>query len=163
MTKISIRSNEFTQPIAEALDQSKALVIWHQIPWSGGGQEWFIIRRLEELKAVLNRGITASAFTAYEWIEVFAGRIVDQDWPVQISEALAKETHNQMLLILPAMSETNEPIRLTFVEAAEDIQEYYEQHLGSDSTIGRIPSVWTGEIVRGYYPDENGIPQSGPY
>jgi hypothetical protein len=163
MTKISIHSNEFTQPIAEAFDHGEALVIWHQIPWAGGNQEWFLIHRFEALDVVLKRGRVASAFTAYEWIEVPTSRQVTQEWLAQASTALAQETFNLMLLIQPVTSDSVDPIKLIWVGEADDLQEYYEQHSGSEAVIGRIPSIPTGEIIRGYYPDANGIPQSGPY
>jgi hypothetical protein len=163
MTKISIHSNEFTQPIAEALDRGKALVIWHQIPWAGGSQEWFLIRRFEALDSILQRGRVASAFTAYDWIEVLASRQVNQEWLKQASAALAQESFNLMLLIQPVTSTNVDPIKLVWVGEADDLQEYYEQHVGSEVALGRIPSIPTDEIIRGYYPDANGIPQSGPY
>ena len=163
MAKISIHSNEFTQPIAEALDLGQTLVIWHQIPWAGGYQEWFLIHRFEALDNILQRGRVASAFTAYEWIEVITLRQVNQEWLERASNALAQESFNLMLLIQPVTLTSVDPIRLIWVGEADDLQEYYEQHVGSEAVLGRIPSIPTDEIVRGYYPDANGIPQSGPY
>lgn len=163
MAKISIHSSEFTQPIAEALACGKALVIWHQIPWAGGKQEWFLVHQFEALEAVFQRGQVASAFTAYEWIEVSTSRQVNQDSLTQASAALARETFNLMLLIQSVTSGNVDPIKLIWVGEADDLQEYYEQHSGSEAIVGCIPSIPTGEIIRGYYPDANGIPQSGPY
>lgn len=163
MVKISIHSNEFTQPIAAALDRGKALVIWHQIPWAGGAQEWFLIHKFDALDVVLQRGRAASAFTAYEWIEVLTSRQVNQAWLEQASVALAQETFNLMLLIQPVTAISVDPVRLIWVGEADDLQEYSEQYIGSEAVLGRIPSIPTDEIIRGYYPDANGIPQSGLY
>ena len=163
MTKLSIRSKEFVSPIAEALDQGKKLVIWHQIPWSGGNQEWFLIESIEALTPVLNRGRLASAFTAYEWIALPLSRIVNEEWLAQVSEALAHERPNQILLIQEAELESQAPAKLAWIGEAEDVKEYHQRHLGFKVTVGRIPNLSTGEIVRGYFPDANGVPQSGPY
>lgn len=163
MTKLSIRSSEFTRPLAEALDCGKALVIWHQIPWSGGSQEWFLIHRLDALNTIISRGCVASAFTAFEWIDVPTSKIVNQEWLMQVSAALAQELHNMMLLIKPVTSNELEPISLTWVGQVDDLQEYYDKYVGSEAVVGRIPSTSTGKLVRGYYPDANGIAQSGPY
>jgi|GEM_PF-5019007 len=163
MTKLSIRSKEFVNPIVEALDQGKKLVIWHQIPWSGGNQEWFLIENIEALTPILNRGRVASAFTVYEWIELSLPRVINEEWLAQVSEALAHETPNDMLLIQQAKSESQALTKLAWISEFEDIEEYYQQYMGFKVAVGRIPNLWTGEIVTGYFPDANGVPQSGPY
>ena len=68
-----------------------------------------------------------------------------------------------MLLIQPVTLDNGDPIKLIWVGEADDFQEYYEQYAGSEAVVGCIPSIPTGEIIRGYYPDANGIPQSVPY
>jgi hypothetical protein len=163
MAKLSIRSKEFVSPIAAALDQGKKLVIWHQIPWSGGAQEWFLIESIEALTPILNRGRVASAFTAYEWIELSLSRTINEEWSEQVLEALAHETPNEMLLIQETELEGQAPTELVWIGEAGDVKEYHQQHLSLKVAVGRIPNVWTGEIVRGYFPDANGVPQSGPY
>lgn len=67
---ISVQSSEFRQPIQNAIANGMKVVIWHQIPSSGGLQEWFLISSLEALDIVINKGCVASAFTAYKWVEV---------------------------------------------------------------------------------------------
>jgi hypothetical protein len=163
MTKISIRSDEFFQPISEAFEHGKKVIVWHQIPWSGGMQEWFLIHSISTLDTILSKGRIASAFTAYEWIEVHTSQIVNEIWIEQISLTLQEETRNLMLLIEPVVPNEIEPIQLTWVGEVDDIKKYYEQHIGEKATVGRIPSVTDGELIRGYYPDNDGVPQSGPY
>jgi hypothetical protein len=163
MTKLSIRSKEFVGSITEAVDQGKKLVIWHQIPWSGGQQEWFLIENIEALTPILDRGRVASAFTAYEWIELFPLQIVHEEWRAQVSEALAREIPNEMLLIQQADPMEQTPSPLAFIGEEVDLEEYCQQYAGFAVKVGRIPNLWAGEIIRGYFPDANGIPQSGPY
>jgi hypothetical protein len=163
MKIISIETDEFRQPIVNAIASGIKVVIWHQIPASGGFQEWFLIQDLETFNKIIRRGHIGSAFTAYEWIEVKALRLVDQAWLEYMSIALEQEQHNLMLLISPVAQENNELIQLTWVGELEDIQGYYEEHAGSKVIVGRIPSISFGEIVRGYFQDEDGEPKSGPY
>jgi hypothetical protein len=163
MTLISIWNPEFIQPISDVLNRGKKIVIFHQIPWSGGNQEWYLVCRVDELDAILRRGKVASAFTAYEWIDINISPTVDWEWIRQITEVLAQETNNRMLLIPDVVPDDKSLIRLVWIGEAEDIREYYEHHAGSSVIVGRIPPLWKGEIVRGYYPDANGIPQSGAY
>lgn len=161
--KISIHSGEFIKPIAHALSEGKELVIFHQFAWAGGYQEWFLIQQLEQLDKVLGGGKAASAFTAYEWIDVPLPRFVEEEWLTQTLDALARETHNQMLLINLLTPHGNDSFQLVWIGEPFDLNEFYKEHIGIRVRVGRIPSVWTGEIVRGYYPDANGVPQSGPY
>jgi hypothetical protein len=70
MTKLSIHSASFLNPVHLALQEGKSLVVWHQIPWSGGAQEWYLIRHSAALIAVLDHGRVASAFTIDEWFEL---------------------------------------------------------------------------------------------
>jgi hypothetical protein len=163
MKMISIEADEFRHPIANALSNGMRVVVWHQIPGSGGSQEWFLIQSLDQLYKIISKGRTASAFTAYEWIKVEASQVVDQIWLNQILTALVQEAHNHMLLICPITIENSGPILLTWVDDAGDVQSYFEKYLGSQVEVGRISSVYYGEIIRGYFPDEHGNPQSGPY
>lgn len=164
MAKISIRSDEFRHNIARAIAQTGQIVIWHQLPWSGGMQEWFLIRDMAALDKILDRGQVASAFTAYDWIEVPGMQIVNQAWLEQTSKALAQEADSLMLLIelVTPSNRPDEPIRLTWIGDFEDLQEYAQNHVDAPAIVGHIPSI-AGEIIRGYYPDNNGIPKSGPY
>jgi hypothetical protein len=70
-----------------------------------------------------------------------------------------------MLLLAPQANKDDQtiPIALSWVGDATDLREWFDAHVGEAMMIGRIPSVWDGEIVRGYGPDANGIPQSGAY
>jgi hypothetical protein len=68
-----------------------------------------------------------------------------------------------MLLIKPVSQGEIEPIRLTWAGESDDIQSFYEKYSDSNIVIGRIPSVSFGEVIRGYFPDENGNPKSAPY
>ena len=163
MKMISVQSSEFRQPIEDAIANKKQVVVWHQVPASGGLQEWFLINNLSGLDVVISKGKVASAFTAYEWIEVLPLQKVNQSWCNQALAALAHELQNLMLLIQPVVKESIAPVQLTWVGAANDIQGYFEKHDGSTAVVGRISSVSFGEITRGYYPDENGIHKSAPY
>ena len=160
---ISVQNSEFRQPIEKAIANGMEVVIWHQIPSSGGLQEWFLISSLEGLDKVISKGSVASAFTAYEWIEVLPSQKMNQAWLKQALEMLEQESQNLMLLIKSVLQEGIEPIQLTWVGELDDIQSYYEKHGDSNVVVGRIPSVSFGEIIRGYYPDENGNPKSAPY
>ena len=163
MKKISVQSNEFRQPIENTILDKKQVVIWHQLPASGGMQEWFLVDDLATLDKVINKGQIASAFTAYEWMEVLPLQSVNQAWVKETLVALEQESHNRILLIKSVPWNRSEPIQLSWVDDAEDVLEYYEKHSNSEVEVGRIPSVWYGEIVRGYFPDENGNPKSAPY
>lgn len=163
MKKISVQSIKFRQPIEKTLLDKKQVVIWHQLPASGGMQEWFLIDDLAALDKVINKGRIASAFTAYEWMEVLPLQSINQAWVKETLVALEQESHNRMLLIKSVPWNRSEPIQLSWIDEAEDVLEYYEKHSNSEVTVGRIPSVWFGEIVRGYFPDENGNPKSAPY
>jgi hypothetical protein len=163
MKIISVQDSEFRRPIEDAIANGIKLVLWHQFPSSGGFQEWFLIYSLHGLDKVISKGQVASAFTAYEWIEVLSSQKINQTWLEQTRAMLEQESQNHMLLIKSLSQEDIEPIQLTWAGELDDIQEYYEDHGGSGVVVGRIPSVWFGEITRGYYPDENGNPQSAPY
>lgn len=165
ITKVSVYSEEFRQPITKILGQGNKVVIWHQIPWSGGMQEWFLIDSISTLDKILDRGHVASAFTAYEWTEISTSQAVNQAWLEQISSALQKETHNLMILVKPVTHNTknDEPVPLTWLGEQDDVQEYLKKHSDSKATVGRISSFVTGEIIRGYYPDDKGTPNSGAY
>jgi hypothetical protein len=161
--KISIHSDEFCQPIVDAIARGKNVVLWHQLPRAGGLQEWFLIRSIDVLDGILDRGHVASAFTAYEWLDVPAPRIVDQAWFDQVAVALRLETRNRMLLIGLAEAVDVGLVRLTWIGDAEDLHEYLEKHGSMEVIVGRVPPIIDGEIIRGYAPDENGLPQSAPY
>ena len=158
MEKISVKNSEFRNKIIQSLKEGKQLVIWHQIPWSGGSQEWFLIQQEEELNRVLAKGRIASAFTVYEWIEIPLPSMVDQIWFTQTKVALSQEKDNAMIL-LSVQSPSN---KLVWIGEDEDLENWFEGHKGMEVDAGRIPNLWYGEIIRGYYPDEQGIPQSGP-
>ena len=163
MKMISVQSNEFRQPIENAILDKKQVVVWHQIPASGGMQEWFLIDDLAVLDKVISKGRIASAFTAYEWIQVLSLQNISQAWVKETLAVLERESQNLMLLIKSDSQNQFEPIQLTWIGVADDVREYYEKHANSKVVVGRIPSVSSGEIVRGYFPDENGIPKSAPY
>ena len=163
MKMISVQSNEFRQPIENAILDKKQVVIWHQLPASGGMQEWFLIDNPAALDKVIGKGRIASAFTAYEWLEVLPLQNINQVWVKEILTALEQESQNIMLLIKSVSQNQSEPIQLTWIGESDDIHEYYEKHINSKVVVGRIPSVSFGEIVRGYFPDENGNPKSAPY
>ncbi len=163
MKIISIHSKEFTKPIIDELDTGKRLVIWHQISASGGMQEWFIINNQKALDTVLSRGKVASAFTVYEWIQIATAQVVNSQWLEQVTIVLASETKNQMLLIRKDPINSNDFSHLVWIGKIKDVKEFYNQHTGFSVEIGRIPSVYSGEIVRGYYPGKNGLLKSGIY
>jgi hypothetical protein len=48
MMKRSIYGDEFIKFVVDSLAQSRKLVVWHQIPWAGGAQEWYLISHLDE-------------------------------------------------------------------------------------------------------------------
>jgi len=160
---ISVQSNDFRRPIENAIFDKKQVVIWHQLPASGGMQEWYLIDNLAALDKVINKGRIASAFTAYEWIEVLPLQNINQAWVKETLAALERESHNLMLLIKSVLQNQSEPIQLTWIGESDDVLEYHEKHSNSKVEVGRIPSVSFGEIVRGYFPDENGNPKSAPY
>ena len=160
---IAVQSSEFRQPIENAIANGIKIVIWHQAPSSGGLQEWFLVSSPGGLDKVISKGHVASAFTAYEWIEVLPSQKINQVWLKQTLAMLEQESQNLMLLIKSASQEGIEPIQLTWIGESDDIQDYYEKHGGSKVVVGRIPSLSFGEIIRGYYPDENGNPKSAPY
>ncbi len=163
MKMISVQSNDFRQPIENAIFDKKQVVIWHQLPASGGMQEWYWIDNLAALDKVISKGRIASAFTAYEWIEVLPLQNINQAWVKETLAALEREVHNLMLLIKSVSQNQSEPIQLTWLGESDDVLEYHEKHSNSKVEVGRIPSVSFGEIVRGYFPDENGNPKSAPY
>ena len=163
MKMISVQDREFRQPIENAIANGMKIVIWHQVPSSGGFQEWFLIHSLEGLDKVIRKGQVASAFTAYEWVEVLPSQKINQAWIKQTLAVLKQESQNLMLLIKSVSQENIEPMQLTWIGESDDIHGYYEKHGDSNVVVGRIPSVSFGEIVRGYFPDENGNPQSAPY
>ena len=66
MNNISVQSEEFIAPVDEALSNGRELVVWHQIPRSGGQQEWYLINQIEGLLEILRQGQTGSAFTIDE-------------------------------------------------------------------------------------------------
>ncbi len=160
---IAVQSSEFRQPIENAIANGMKIVIWHQIPSSGGLQEWFLVSSLEGLDKVISKGHVASAFTAYEWIEVLPSQKMNQVWLKQTLAILEQESQNLMLLMKSASQEGIEPIQLTWIGESDDIQGYYEKHGDSKVVVGRTPSLSFGEIIRGYYPDKNGNPKSAPY
>ena len=160
---ISVQSNDFSQPIENAIFDKKQVVIWHQLPASGGMQEWYLIDNLATLDKVISKGRVASAFTAYEWVEVLPLQNISQAWVKETLAALERESQNLMLLIKSVSQNQPETIQLTWIGESDDVLEYYEKHSNSKVVVGRIPSVSLGEIVRGYFPDENGNPKSAPY
>jgi hypothetical protein len=163
MKMISVQSNDFRQPIENAIFGKKQVVIWHQLPASGGMQEWFLIDNLAALDKVISKGRVASAFTAYVWHEVLPLQGINQAWVTKALTALENESQNLMLLIKSDLQNHFEPIQLTWVGDSDDVYNYYEKHSDSKVVVGRIPSMSFGELVRGYFPDENGNPKSAPY
>jgi hypothetical protein len=96
-------------------------------------------------------------------MEVLPLQSINQAWVKETLVALEQESHNRMLFIKSVPWNRSEPIQLSWIDDAEDVLEYFEKHSNSEVAVGRIPSVWFGEIVRGYFPDENGNPKSAPY
>ncbi len=161
--RISIYSSDFRNPVVKALEQGHQLAIWHQIPWSGGDHEWFHLHQLNGLDKILNRGRVASAFTVYEWLDVPLPLLVDQEWLSQATRVMEKDEPNHLLLLYSTQQENEPSVELVEFAFLDDLQEWAKAHVGSQVRVGRVPNLWTGEIVRGYYPDANGVPVSGPY
>jgi len=104
-------------------------------------------------------------FTLYEWFELPDCIQACQEALERAIGYLAQEPHNQMLLLSAQVNTDDQtiPIALSWVGDMTDLREWFDAHAGEAMMIGRIPSVWEGEIVRGYAPDANGIVQSGAY
>ena len=162
MTIISVHSYEFIKPITKAITDGKELVIWHQFSAKGGLQEWLFLSNINNLDEIIKRGKPISAFTVYEWIKVPAENAVNEKWLSSVNNAYSKETTNYMLLIRLTEADKNNP-KLDWVGELEDIKEFYDSHFGQNVEVGRVPSIFTREIVRGYFPDENGNLKTGIY
>ena len=162
MTIISFYSSVFSEPIKKALNEGKELVVWHQFSAMGGLQEWLFLSGSDNLDEIIKRGKPLSAFTIYEWNKVPAENIVNEKWLLSINNAYSRETTNHMLLIRPSETDKNYS-KLFWAGEIEDIKEFYDVYVGKNVEVGRIPSIFTGEIVRGYFPDENGNIKTGIY
>jgi hypothetical protein len=164
MEKLSIWSTAFQDPITTALQHDKSLVVWHQKPWCGGEQAWHLIQSIEALWPILENGQVASAFTVYEWQEQPLKDATHLGLDHQVCAYLKQEISNQMVLLYAeALNNMRVPVELTYLDDASDVQEWFIQHPITRIRLGKIPSIWNGELVRGYYPDTQGIPRAGAY
>lgn len=162
---MSIYDQKFILTITDLLNQYKQLVIFHQIPWSGGLSEWFLLQDISALERIFKRGQTASAFTVYEWNVLLVSNIVNKNWLKKTKEALVVDgVNNDLLLSKETFVNVKALIELEWVGDSDDLEEYYQENIGCSVFTGFLPwSPRALELVRGYYPDENGLPVSGPY
>lgn len=163
--KLSIKDPQFLQPLEDYL-REEPLVVWHQLAWMGGQQGWFLVTTTAGLQKVLSTGQRASAFTVYHWLPHSQPYVVNEDWVTQMYKIIEEDVPvpNHFILVMPAFvkQNTNGFYPLEWL-CAEDLHEYLAENQGEKIVVGQIPNFQNGEIKRGYMPNQDGIPESGPY
>jgi hypothetical protein len=162
--KLSITASQFLHPLENYL-QKEPLVLWHQLAWTGGQQDWFFVTTSTGLQKVLSTGQRASAFTAYQWLPHAHHYVVNELWVTQMLEVIKKNIPNHFILVMPVSAEQTmtDFYLLKWLCDEEDLQDYLAEHQGKQVIVGQTPNIQTGEIKRGYMPNQDGIPESGPY
>jgi hypothetical protein len=159
----NIKDSSFQLDVKNLLAQQKEILVLIYYNLGAGSRDFLFIRNEEKLKEIINSLKPSDELTIFKSFHLLYRGLSKDDLRENLKTIIEKEKKGDWLVIWETLEENKIP-DWNFFDNFDDLKEELKDTLGKKVTILCEPD-WQNEeeIIRGYYPKENGKVEIGKY